>query len=164
MKKITAISIILGLVFGVYYFSYGSDETFKGFLITTNGKYHLIGEFLDLKGERFYCAYKEKELFIPYTEIKSLTCLDENTILVVKRNGEKLKVNRNYLQVGSVAYYDPVKMRYATKIFSSHLIKKIVFDDDYGQLRKCQKCQRTYPPDYLFCPYDKTELKLIKIK
>ncbi|MBW2322727.1 MAG: hypothetical protein JRF41_04275 [Deltaproteobacteria bacterium] len=171
MKKLLRILLILCLFFGISYPSYGGDETFKGIscpsyggdetfkgvVITTDGKYHLVGEFLDLKGESFYCRY-------PYAELKSITYLGDETVLILKRNGEELKVSKGYLQVGAIAYYNPMDMKYVTEMISNHLIKKIVFDDDFGEARKCPKCGKTYPADFLFCPYDKAVLKLIKIK
>ncbi|MBW1708706.1 MAG: hypothetical protein JRG97_07825 [Deltaproteobacteria bacterium] len=164
MKKLLRILLILCLFFGISYPSYGGDETFKGVVITIDGKYHLVGEFLDLKGESFYCRYNEKELYIPYAELKSITYLGDETVLILKRNGEELKVSKGYLQVGAIAYYNPMDMKYVTEMISNHLIKKIVFDDDFGEARKCPKCGKTYPADFLFCPYDKAVLKLIKIK
>ena len=164
MKKFLGIMLVLGLVCGFNHPSFGGQETVKGHFITKDGKYQPVDEFMDLKGESFFYKSEGKELSIPYAEIKSLTYFGDDKILVKKRNGKELRVNKSYLRVGSFAFYDPVSMKYSTEMISNHLIKKIVFDDDFGEMRKCLKCGRTYPPDYLFCPYDRTKLRLIKIQ
>jgi hypothetical protein len=36
--------------------------------------------------------------------------------------------------------------------------------EEYVSVRRCPQCGRTFEADYVFCPYDKTELEVVRVK
>ena len=47
----------------------------------------------------------------------------------------------------------------AKQITSLSDVSNLIFDEDIGELKRCPKCKKVFPSDYLFCPYDKEELE-----
>ena len=165
--KIVCFVIAALSFFGMFSFSFGTGETFKGFFVTKEGKTIVVGEFIRLKKRKCYsCYFEGNSICVPFTEIKNLTDLGNRIVLIEKRSGKKFKVKCMHfppLIVGEYAFYDQNSEKYSEGDYTDYT-RKIVFDEDFGELRKCQKCERTFPPDYLFCPYDKSELRLLKVK
>ena len=161
MKK-----MILAVVFILVTYSVGFCETYKGYFITYADKTIVVNSFDELKNAgKFFCKYEGNSIGIPYSKIKSMTSLDmgRKTVLIERRDGVKFEVKADSsLRVGWYSFYDIISESYSSA--AENDVKRIVFDEDFGDLRKCPKCSRTYIPEYMFCPYDKTQMKLIKIK
>ena len=145
-------------------------ETYKGYFVTFEGKTQVVGEFLSLK-DNLEARYNGNLIKIPMASIKKVLCVDPKELLVTKRDGKEFLVTAwtgemfNTDGNGCMRYtfYDEINEQYSTDKINGGQLKEIVFDDDFGDLRKNPKTGRTYPPDYLFDPYDKTPLVLIQV-
>jgi hypothetical protein len=151
--------------------SYGM--ALKGYFVDYKGNTQVVGEFLSFV-EEFGCTFENNKVKIPIADLKEILKLDDTgKILLIKRNGKKFEVQGTFCHLfrqkkckySSVNYtfYDKINEKYSEGTLHHSRVKRIVFDDDFGELRKCPKCNKTFPPDHLFCPYDKTDLKLVKI-
>ena len=164
--------LFLCLSYALIQESYPQGEAFKGYFVTTEGKTIVATRFLNLNDERpFKCKYEGNILEIPINVISRIQMLaSRQTLMITRRDGSEFVVQNSDGIIGGYGlhlhyeYYDKISQRFAKSSMDPVYIRKIVFDEDYGQLRKCEQCSRTFPPDYVFCPYDKSDLKLIRVK
>jgi len=147
---------------------YAQGETMKGTILTTSNQTLVANEFTGLSGEKaFHCTYNGNSLEIPLSLIKKLTRQKDDLILIEKRDGNQFLVKGtlyNLQERISYSFFDPISEQYSSTTIHYNNISEIVFDDDFGNLRKCETCEATFPPNYVFCPFDKSDLVLIKVK
>jgi len=176
MRKMLSIFLITAFILVVSGYCFGAREIFKGYFVTTDGKTQAVSEFVNLKLD-FSCTYQGNRIKIPLEDIKSIIVIgkwEDKIVVVEKRNGKMFKVEGRLDWIADSGcspakcilykFYDEINEHYSKAQIIGLSVKEIVFDEDFGSLRKCQKCGRTFPPDYLFCPYDKSPMRLIQVK
>ena len=157
---------------------YAGGETFKGHIVSTKGKTIVATQFEFRKYHEAPYEYEGQSIKVPFKDMKRVSSLGHNWYLLEKRNGKQFKVKGHPdKKIGVLStsggpgqywllyhFYDPVNE--AIKLESIYVddIQEVVFDTEFGELRKCPKCSRTFPPDYVYCPYDRSEMRLTKIK
>ncbi len=161
--------IFLVLLFSVFVLltSGARAETFHGYFVTEKGQTQPVDEFLNLY-DSFSFRYLANTSKIDFSNIKTIVFLKKNQAIITKKNGKKFKVIADATRLSGeylkYKYYDLVNERIVKSAIHYDSIKEIGFADDFGDIRKCPVCGRTFFPDYIFCPYDKEKLLLIKVK
>jgi hypothetical protein len=164
--------IVFLFLFLVPQFAFGQGEQFQGTIVTEEGQTRVVKHFTNLKAE-MHAEYRGSGTGIPITDIKSILRVEEreggwDTLLIKSRDGREFKVEG---VMESMVDDDPFKIstinpatgEYSEETLWSRKIKKIVFGENYGSLRRCPDGGKTFPPDYVYCPYHKTELQLIQV-
>lgn len=166
MKKILSLSFVCFVVLALIA-TVAKAETFRGYFITNKDQTQAVDEFMDLN-DYFRFKYKANETKISFSEIKSIIFLENNWAIIIKKNGKKFKVRSSARELSGrylkYRYFDLVTEKAVeTSIFQGY-IKEIGFAKDFGDLRECPICGRSFFPDYIFCPFDKAKLNLIIVK
>jgi hypothetical protein len=173
--RVSVVTLLFGL--SLLQSALAQGEHFTGHFVTTNGKTQVVGEFSNLEDD-FDVEHNGNDIDIKINKIKEVFRVEktdgsQHPFIVILRNGNKFKVNTSFgylfdTEAGgddflSYTFFDRINGKYSEDIIYEYNVKKIVFDEDYGELRRCPKDGKTFPPDYLFCPYDKTKMDLVKI-
>jgi len=156
--------------------SFGQEGLhFTGHFVDEEEKIQVVGEFKNLHQE-WKVDHKGNQTKIPTKKIKEIRKIDEFIFIVTTRDHREFKVegklcdfvidSPGYCQDQHLkyTYYDKINEKYSEDAIHHKNINKIVFDEDYGEIRRCPKGGRTFPPDYLFCPFHKnTNLELVRV-
>lgn len=164
-------AVVLGLCLLLPSIAFGQGEQFRGEVVTEEGQTRIAEQFLNLRDE-LTVRYRGSLTEIPMTEIKSVIRVEEGegVLIITNREGKKFKAEgemgdmtedgEGYFSYSAI---NPATGDYSETTAAAHRVKKVVFGEDYGSLRRCPDGGRTFPPDYVFCPYHKTKLKLVQV-
>lgn len=80
---------------------------------------------------------------------------------LIFRNNESINTDRRIFEDDRFIFYfyDDMSKKIERKSISTDEVSKIIFDENIGELKQCPKCKNWWPQDFIFCPYDATELK-----
>jgi hypothetical protein len=123
--------------------------------------------------------YKENNIKIKMSDIKEVQLLTSDVaytfdhsklvkksgdIVIIKRDGKQYTLKNAYFSSSHLGYefFDEINNRVSENILSFSEVSRIVFGEDIGTAKKCPKDGRLFPSDYIYCPYDKTELIPVK--
>jgi hypothetical protein len=124
----------------------------------------VVDEFYNLL-ETYTCKYEGAPLTIPMKRIKRLK-VQGSGITVTTTNG----MSYNVLGSMTISLDDDLKYRTMNSVTGEKqeasidpmLVETVVFGRKASDMKKCPVCGRTFPSDYLYCPYDKSDLKPMK--
>lgn len=107
---------------------------------------------------------------IAVENVKRIMHVDESNYVLELRDGRQFTVQTHLPRIFkdepniSVSFYDDINQQYSDRtVYYTH-ITELVFDDQYGNMRRNPNTGRTYPYDYLFDPYDQTPLELYPVQ
>lgn len=123
--------------------------------------------------------YKENNIKIKIADIKEVQFLTSDVaytfdhsklvkksgdIVIIKRDGKQYTLKNAYFPSSHFGYefFDEINNRVSENMVAFSEISRIIFGADIGTAKKCPKDGRIFPSDYVYCPYDKTELITVK--
>ena len=156
--------LVLPVALLAVFLSLGQASAFEnvgGYLITAEGKQIVVDEFVNLL-ETYTCKYEGAPLTIPMKRIKRLK-LQGSGMAVTTTNG----MTYNVLGSMMICLDDYLEYRTINTVTGESLdaridpmlVESVVFGRKATDLKKCPLCGRTFPGEYLYCPYDKSDLK-----
>ena len=119
-----------------------------------------------LEQSTFDGKYKGKNTRVVWSQIKEFEYLNDLSVRVTLRNGKTFTLESQFgvRQDLCFYYYDEINEKLTQDAVRGSVVHKVVFDTCIGSVKKCPKCNRQLPEDYLFCPYDKTDLNWSKVE
>ncbi|MBI5180840.1 MAG: hypothetical protein HZA05_05510 [Nitrospirae bacterium] len=123
--------------------------------------------------------YKENNIKIKISDIKEVQLLTSDVaytfdhsklvkksgdLVIIKRDGKQYTLKNAYFSTSHFGYefFDEINNRVSENMVAFSEISRIIFGEDVGTAKKCPKDGRIFPSDYIYCPYDKTELISVK--
>jgi len=177
MKKGTTNAIfLLALILTITATSFVyAGETLSGYVVTNKGQTIVIPSFSFKAEDTIEFKHKGQKIKIQWRDIKKILSVGGCDVVLTKRSGKVFEVKTANSYCGNPFGWDPsysMRYKYFDEINETYTegkirygsIKEVVFDEKLGSLMKCPKCTKTFPPDYIFCPYDKEKLELVQIK
>lgn len=158
-----------------------ADEvvSFGGYIVTSDGVTIRVVEFLQpLRSYYIQGTYKGSTVRFKASDLLEVWLLDENctygwiyqkgrckgTMRVTNRDSKTFTITEcdfaaHNLEWGlSYVVYNEITGSAEETSIMTYDISRLSFSEDLGTIRQCPKCERIFPSDYLFCPYDSTEL------
>ena len=114
--------------------------------------------------------YEGNRISIPTTDVKEIIWTGPREMTVTLRAGRVYRLSGcwpHHDQRSRIRYefWDEINQKWSTGTvligYPARYEKrcnKVVFGQDIGDLKKCPKCKSYFPQDFLFCPYDKSDL------
>jgi len=144
----------------------GQTDNTKGTIFQTGGKPTI--HFQKLKGSlanyTFVGTHKGKRTEVNWEKLKEFEYLSDTSARLTLRSGKVFTIQGLSRNWGTSVYtYDEINEKLSEQKIIGYDIHKIVFGEQAGSTKKCPKCDREFPADYLYCPYDKHDLNWSKV-
>lgn len=155
------------VVGGVIYKRNGAVIKTKKFTKTLEPNEAISGDYKENNIKIKISDIKEVQLLtsdVAYTFDHSKLVKKSGDIVIIKRDGKQYTLKNAYFPSSHFGYefFDEINNRVSENMVAFSEISRIVFGEDVGTAKKCPKDGRLFPSDYVYCPYDKTELISVK--
>jgi len=125
---------------------------------------HFVKLEKELQYYYFTGNYKGKKTTVLWSKLKEFEYLNDTSVRMTLRTGKTFTLTETSRPSVYFYYYDEINEKLTQDAVSGSAVHKIVFDTHIGSVKKCPKCNRQFPEDYLFCPHDKTDLDWSKVE
>ncbi len=155
------------VVGGVIYKRNGSVIKTKKFTKTLEPNEFISGDYKENNIKIKIADIKEVQLLtsdVAYTFDHSKLVKKSGDLVIIKRDGKQYTLKNAYFSSSHFGYefFDEINNRVSENMVAFSEISRIAFGEDLGTVKKCPKDGRIFPSDYIYCPYDKTELIPVK--
>ncbi|MBI5182129.1 MAG: hypothetical protein HZA06_04355 [Nitrospirae bacterium] len=155
------------IIGGVIYKRNGSVIKTKKFTKTLEPNEAISGDYKENNIKIKIADIKEVQFLtsdVAYTFDHSKLVKKSGDIVIIKRDGKQYTLKNAYFSTSHFGYefFDEINNKVSENMVSFSEVSRIVFGEDIGTAKKCPKDGRIFPSDYVYCPYDKTELIPVK--
>lgn len=155
------------MVGGVIYKRNGVVIKTKKFTKTLEPGDVLSGEFKGNDVKIKMSDIKEIQLLttdVAFTFDHSKLVKKSGDLVIIKRDEKQYTLKNAYFSSSHFGYefFDEINNRVSENTLPFSEVSRITFGEDIGTAKKCPKDGRLFPADYIYCPYDKTELIPVK--
>ena len=155
------------VVGGVIYKRNGAVIKTKKFTKTLEPNEAISGDYKENNIKIKISDIKEVQLLtsdVAYTFDHSKLVKKSGDLVIIKRDGKQYTLKNAYFSTSHFGYefFDEINNRVSENMVAFSEVSRIVFGADIGTAKKCPKDGRIFPTDYVYCPYDRTELITVK--
>ncbi len=155
------------IIGGVIYKRNGAVIKTKKFTKTIEPNEAISGDFKENNIKIKIADIKEVQFLtsdVAYTFDHSKLVKKSGDIVIIKRDGKQYTLKNAYFPTSHFGYefFDEINNKVSENMVAFSEVSRIVFGEDIGTAKKCPKDGRIFPSDYIYCPFDKTELISVK--
>jgi len=155
------------IIGGVIYKRNGAVIKTKKFTKTIEPNEAISGDFKENNIKIKIADIKEVQFLtsdVAYTFDHSKLVKKSGDVVIIKRDGKQYTLKNAYFPTSHFGYefFDEINNRVSENVVAFSEVSRIVFGEDIGTAKKCPKDGRIFPSDYVYCPFDKTELISVK--
>ena len=155
------------IIGGVIYKRNGAVIKTKKFTKTIEPNEAISGDFKENNIKIKIADIKEVQFLtsdVAYTFDHSKLVKKSGDVVIIKRDGKQYTLKNAYFPTSHFGYefFDEINNRVSENVVAFSEVSRIVFGEDIGTAKKCPKDGRIFPSDYIYCPFDKTELISVK--
>jgi len=156
MKKLMFLIVITFLSTSFYHGQLAQGKSGGVIYIKDSG----VVKFLENRTDSFDVLIEKIQNYVTInvSEVKEIVQLAPKGFKITLRDGREITTPTLSIGVFEYYLYDEVNGKKIQSAIHMSSISKIVFQEDVGNLKHCPKCNKWWPSDFIFCPYDSTKL------